>query len=97
MKGTVFQPGVLQLNLEHNRLPHSKYPDRETPGICRRGNRTRDLLRDRQTPKPLEHQLPRMYCSDTDVLMDNIGRLWGTLQHHNFCFVFDYLQLSRNR
>ena len=59
MKGTVFQPKVLQLNLDNiNRLPHSKYPDRKNRGICRRGNRTHDLLLARQTPKPLDHRLP---------------------------------------
>ena len=42
MKGTVFQPRVLQLNLDNiNRLPHSKYPDRKNRGICRGGNRTK--------------------------------------------------------
>ena len=34
MRGTVFQPRVLQLNLDNiNRLPHSKYPDRKI-GEC---------------------------------------------------------------
>ena len=43
MKGTVFQPRVLQFNLDNiNRLPHSKYPDRKNRGICRRRNRTHD-------------------------------------------------------
>ena len=33
MKGTVFQPRVLQLNLDNiNQLPHSKYPDRKKSG-----------------------------------------------------------------
>ena len=40
MKGTVFQPRMLQLNLDNiNRLPHSKYPDRKNRGMCRRGTR----------------------------------------------------------
>ena len=38
MKGTAFQPRVLQLNLDNiNRLPHSKYPDRKKKknrGMC---------------------------------------------------------------
>ena len=41
MKGTVFQPRVLQLNLDNiNRLTHSKYPDRKNWGLCRRGTQT---------------------------------------------------------
>ena len=68
IKGIVFQPRVLQLNLDNiNRLPHSKYPDRKNQGICWRGNWTHDLLRARQMPKPLDHQLPRIYSSETDV------------------------------
>ena len=45
MKGTVFQPRVLQLNLDDiNRLPHNKYPNINNQGICWRRNRTHDLL-----------------------------------------------------
>ena len=33
MKGTVYQPRVLQLNLDNiNGLPHSKYPNRKKMG-----------------------------------------------------------------
>ena len=81
MKGTVFQPRVLQLNLDNiNRLLQNKYLDRKNQGICQRGNRTHNLLRARQMPKPLDHQLLRIYHSETDVLMDNVGQSWGTLQ-----------------
>ena len=44
-EGTVFQPRVLQLNLDNiNRLPHGKYPDRKKSGIYQHGTRTHDLL-----------------------------------------------------
>ena len=57
------------LNLDNiNRLPHSKYPDRKNQEICRSGNRTHDLLRAKQMPKPLDQRLPRIYRSETDVL-----------------------------
>ena len=49
-------------------------------GMCRRGNRTHDLLRARQTPKRLVHQVPRMYRSVTNLLMDKVGLSWGSLQ-----------------
>ena len=40
-EGTVFQPRVLQLNLDNiNRLLHGKYPDRKNRGIYRHGTRT---------------------------------------------------------
>ena len=75
MKGTVFQPGVLQLNLDNtNRLPHSKYPDRKNSGNLPAWESNPRLLRARQTPKPLDHRLPRIYRSDTDVHIDNVGR-----------------------
>ena len=70
MKGTAFQPRVLQLNLDNmNRLPHSKHPIEKNRGICQCGNRTHDL-RARQTPKPLDHWLPWIYHGE------NVGRSW---------------------
>ena len=75
MKGTVFQPRMLQLNLDKiHRLPHSEYPDRKNRGICRCGTRTHDLLHARQAPKLLRHRPSRIYCGETDVLMDKVGR-----------------------
>ena len=45
MKGTVFQPRVLQLNLYYiNWLPHSKYPNRKNYGMCRGETQTHDFL-----------------------------------------------------
>ena len=80
VKGTVFQPRVLQLNLDNmNRLTHSKYPNRKIGGMCRCGTRTRDLLCARQTPKPLGNQLPWVYCSVTDVLMDISWPVMGNI------------------
>ena len=68
MKGTVFQPRMLQLNLDNiNRLPHSKYPNRKSQGMCWCGTRTHDFLRARQTPKPLGHRPPWINRSETDV------------------------------
>ena len=81
MKATVFQPRLLQLNLDNiNQLLHSKYPNRKNWGICQRGNRTHDLLRAWQTPKPLDHRLPWINRSENDVLMDMLG---GHGEHYN--------------
>ena len=60
-EGTVFQPRVLQLNLDNiNWLPHGKYPDRKNQGIYRRGTRTHNLLctRGRSTYGPNRHRPP---------------------------------------
>ena len=69
---------------QHKSTPTQQIPDRKkNRGMCRRWTRTHVLLRARQTPKPLGHQLPLMYRSETDVHMDKVGRSWGTLQNYN--------------
>ena len=87
MKGTVFQPRKLQLNLDNiNRLRTANTPTKKkNRGMCWRGTRTHDLLpclRARQTPKPLGHQPPRIYRSETDVLMDKLGSHREHSKHH---------------
>ena len=82
MKGTVFRPRVLQLNLDNiNRLPHSKHPDRKNRGTRRCENQTHDPPRARQTSKPPDHPPPPGHTRvKTDVLMDNVEWSWVTLQ-----------------
>ena len=91
MKGSVYQPRVLQLNLHVdniNWLPHSKYPDRKNRGICWCGNRTHDFLRARQMPKPLDHRLPTwIYYRGTVKMMYlwimcMLGSRGGHYKHH---------------
>ena len=83
MKGTIFQPRVLQLNWDNKNRPHTANTPSEKIGEC--GTRTHNLLRARQMPKPLGHRLLWIYCSVTDVLMDKIGWSWGTLQTPQVC------------
>ena len=47
--------------------------------MCRRRNRTHILLRARQMPKPLGHQLPRIHRSVTNVLID---KFFGHGEHY---------------
>ena len=62
-----------------NRLPHSKYPDRnKQSGNVPGGNKTHNLLRVRQMPKPFGHQLPRIYRSVTN------RQSWETLRCRNW-------------
>ena len=66
---------------QHESIPEQQIPrQKKNRGMCRRGTRTHDLLRERQTPKPLGHRLPWIHRSETDVLIDIVGRSWGTLQ-----------------
>ena len=107
MKGTVFPPRVLQLNLDNiNRLPHSKYQNRKNQGICQHGNQTHDLLA-RQTSKPLDHrwvrfprrQIPRFFlsgdlqCGSRLMLSKfNCNTLgWKIVP---FIFIYIYIQLA---
>ena len=78
MKGTVFQPSVLQLNI--NRLPHSKYPDRKKSGNVPAWDSNPRPSACKVDAQIIGHQPPQIYRSGTDVFMDKVGRSWGTLQ-----------------
>ena len=71
-KGTLFQPRVLQLNLDNiNRLLHGKHPDRKKKKIGEFAD---------EGIEPLtffvlgRHRLQSIYHSETDVLVENVGR-----------------------